>query len=358
MTDYWFRRACSRDAWARGALAASALLLLAALVPGARAQGSLLPVGADPRGTTVSGISSGAFMAVQFHVAFSSEIAGVGSVAGGPYLCAEGSVSIALGRCMDANLLFGAPDAAYLLRRADDLAAFRHIDPLENLARSRVYVFGGGGDKTVRRPVVESLIAFYRAAGVPETAMAIRLDVPAGHGFVVDGPGDGPGEACGVTAPPYINDCDYDQAGAILRHLLAGTATRAATPAGRLLRFDQAEFLPRPRSHGMDEIGFAYVPPDCASGGVPCRVHIVFHGCQQGRGRLDDRFVTGTGYLNWADAYRLVVLFPQAADVPISNPRGCWDFFAHDDPQYATRDGRQMVAVKRMLDRLRSAAPR
>lgn len=340
------------------------LLLLCSLLPdGARARDSLPAVGAAP-GTTVSGISSGAFMAVQFHVAFSGEVAGVGSVAGGPYLCAEGSVSVALGRCMHAHPLFGPPDAAYLLRRASNLAAFGHIDPVENLARSRVYVFGGGADATVRRPVVESLVAFYRAAGVPEAAMATRLDMPAGHGFAVDGPADGPAESCGTTAPPFINDCGYDQAGAILRQLLpddaeAAAARGPAAPAGRLLRFNQSEFLPEPRRHGMDEVGFAYLPPNCEGGrgAAPCRVHVAFHGCEQGRERLDDLFATGTGYLEWAEAYRLVVLFPQAAAVPVSNPQGCWDFFAHDDPDYATRDGRQIAAVKRMLDRLQTPAP-
>jgi poly(3-hydroxybutyrate) depolymerase len=350
-------------AWARSALlAASGLLLVPALVAGARAQERLPAIGASGDGTTVSGISSGAFMAVQFHVAFSGEVTGVGAVAGGPYLCAEGSVSIALGRCMRAHPLLGAPDAGYLLRRAGTLAEFGHIDPIANLAKARIYVFWGGRDETVRRPVVESLVAFYRAAGVPEASLEARLDMPAGHGFVVDGPGEEPGETCETTAPPFINDCGYDQAGAIFRHLLpvadAAAAARAAVPAGRLLRFAQAEFLPEPRRHGMDETGFAYVPPGCeAEAGASCRVHVAFHGCEQGREDLDDLFATAAGYLNWADGYRLVVLFPQAAAVPVSNPKGCWDFFAHDDPDYATREGRQMAAVKRMLERLRSPAP-
>jgi len=38
--------------------------------------------------TTVSGISAGAYMANQFHVAFSSTVKGAGIVAGGPYICA------------------------------------------------------------------------------------------------------------------------------------------------------------------------------------------------------------------------------------------------------------------------------
>lgn len=39
--------------------------------------------------TTVSGISAGGFMAVQFAVAFSASISGAGIFAGGPYWCAQ-----------------------------------------------------------------------------------------------------------------------------------------------------------------------------------------------------------------------------------------------------------------------------
>jgi len=49
--------------------------------------------------TTVSGLSGGAFFAVQFHVAFSSKIQGVGVLAGGPYYCAMDNMDVALGRC-------------------------------------------------------------------------------------------------------------------------------------------------------------------------------------------------------------------------------------------------------------------
>ena len=51
------------------------------------------PLGAysnlDPNGITVSGISSGAFFAHQFHVACSGLVKGAGMVAGGLYACAE-----------------------------------------------------------------------------------------------------------------------------------------------------------------------------------------------------------------------------------------------------------------------------
>ena len=40
---------------------------------------------------STSGISSGAFMATQMHVAYSASIKGAGVVAGGPYHCALGN---------------------------------------------------------------------------------------------------------------------------------------------------------------------------------------------------------------------------------------------------------------------------
>lgn len=52
---------------------------------------------ADITHTTVSGISSGAYMAVQMHFAYSQFIKGAGVFAGGPYLCALGDFYRATG---------------------------------------------------------------------------------------------------------------------------------------------------------------------------------------------------------------------------------------------------------------------
>src|SRR5690349_978678 len=53
----------------------------------------------DPHETSVSGLSSGAFMAVQFAIAHSSTIKGVGIIAGGPYYCAKGVPLTAMTLC-------------------------------------------------------------------------------------------------------------------------------------------------------------------------------------------------------------------------------------------------------------------
>src|SRR5918993_4985976 len=68
-------------------LVAGAALLLGT-APG-RAAEPLPALGVDPTQTSVSGISSGAYMAGQFHLAFSTTVVGAGVVAGGPWGCAS-----------------------------------------------------------------------------------------------------------------------------------------------------------------------------------------------------------------------------------------------------------------------------
>jgi hypothetical protein len=57
----------------------------------------------DSSSVTVSGLSSGAFMAVQMQFAYSASLRGAGIVAGGPFWCAKGSVSDALTVCVWAR---------------------------------------------------------------------------------------------------------------------------------------------------------------------------------------------------------------------------------------------------------------
>jgi pimeloyl-ACP methyl ester carboxylesterase len=70
-------------AWCR----AAAGLVVWVLNAGANAQ-PLELLAIDPDDVTVSGVSSGGFMALQFAVAHSGIVRGVGVIAGGPYYCA------------------------------------------------------------------------------------------------------------------------------------------------------------------------------------------------------------------------------------------------------------------------------
>jgi poly(3-hydroxybutyrate) depolymerase len=172
-------------------------------------------------------------------------------------------------------------------------------------------------------------------------------NIGAGHGFVTTDHG----VACTTTGSPFINDCDYDQAGAILAAIYGELSPPADSLGGRILVFDQGEFVAQPASHSMGDVGYVYIPTVCEQGDAGCRLHVVFHGCKQSRADIGDQFYTRTGYNRWADANGIVVLYPQA--VPGSgNPNGCWDWWGYNGADYHTRSGTQMAAVKAMVMRL------
>jgi poly(3-hydroxybutyrate) depolymerase len=329
---------------ARWRMAASVAVAVFLTTSAARGAEPLPSFDVDLGRTSVSGLSSGAYMAGQFHVAFSGTLIGAGIIAGGPYLCAEGQLSLALNRCMQTSL--GMPDPARLLERAERMADRGQIDRLAELAGDRVYVFSGTQDHTVTPPVVAQVSAFYRLAGVPKAAIEFLDQLPAGHAIVTEDQGN----ACSFTGSPFINDCDYDQAGAMLSHIYGPLNPPAAGPSGALIEFDQSEFLHNPTAHGMSETGFAYVPADCAAGGR-CRVHVAFHGCKQTEALIGDAFLSAAGYNRWADSNNLIVLYPQAHET-LFNPNACWDWWGYDDPDYASKSGRQMAATRAMLTRL------
>lgn len=321
------------------------LAALAGLALPATAATPLRSYAIDRNRISVSGLSSGAFMAGQMHVAFSDRLVGAGIVAGGPYGCADGSLAFALQRCMDTAL--GIPDPAALLGEAKAAAAAGRIARLGGLAGDRIYVFSGTNDETVHPEVVATVPQFYRMVGVAATDLEIVDTMPAGHAFIVESAPNG----CGVTRTPFVNDCNYDQAGAILTHIYGPPATPpAARPAGELIEFDQEEFLRDPTVHGLGTSGWLYVPPRCAAGAA-CGVHVVFHGCKQTAPLVGDAVTRRTGYNRWADALDLIVLYPQAHKTSL-NPNSCWDWWGYDDPAYATRAGRQMAATDAMLGRL------
>ena len=362
-----FSRALAERGWAA---LAWGLLALATLLPAActRQAPPLPALGADIEAISVSGLSSGAYMAGQFQLAHGRRVAGAGIIAGGPWGCADslaarilpgpGAVFVNLGKAINGCMLnglkaWGVPNPVKLARKAARLAAEGRIDPLSALREDRVYLFTGGRDRTVVPAIVKAAAAFYREVGVPEAQIRLVTNPRAGHGFITRDAG----AECSASAAPYINDCDYDQAGALLRHIHGPLAPPSASPKGRLLVFDQTEFTRDFRNHGMGHVGLAYVPDACeprgdgVAGGGACRVHVVFHGCGQNRDLVGDRFARQSGFSRWADTNRMIVLFPQTGIGP-ANAQGCWDWWGLTGPGYLTRDAPQIKAVRRMLARL------
>ncbi|AWN47060.1 poly(3-hydroxybutyrate) depolymerase [Methylobacterium terrae] len=333
--------------------------------------------------SSISGLSSGAFMAVQVHVAHSASFSGAGIIAGGPYRCAEsfrGAGFLAADAYTRSAMAIGmtplipqmAPDAARLAALATETAGRGGIDPLHHLAGQRLYIFTGSADTVVYSDVVARTRRFYELLGVRPGDILYRSDLAAGHAIITDNPEDSP---LATNRPPYINDGGFMQSHDILRHIYGDLAPPTDGLAGRLVRFDQTEFFDGEPRASMSRFGYAYIPSAVCAGRAPARVHVVLHGCKQGynyvnyvRGRPDianqppygNRYVTTTGYNHIAESNDIIVLYPQAEGSDggdMQNPDGCWDWWGYTspdpyEPDYYSKRAIQIGAIHRMLERL------
>lgn len=297
-----------------------------------------LPSNLTLHSVTVSGISSGAFQAVQLQVALSEKIKGAASIAGGIYGCAEAQAGKAL-QCM---MMPSNIKSEVFIEKAKEAAEKKRIDPLSALKPARIYLFQSRADKVVKIEAETKLKEFF-SAFVPAQNIREEFSDLAAHGF----PTEDFGNECEKQGLPWIQNCAKDGAGEILSHLYGDLQPPTAKPS-RAQPFDQtlyataeAQMLPE---------GRIYIPAACASG-ASCRLHIALHGCQMSLNYVQEQFVEKAGYNRWAEANNIVVLYPQV-DKSSKNPNGCWDWFGYTGPDYAYKSGKQIQAIQKMMEAL------
>ncbi|CAL8116699.1 unnamed protein product [Orchesella dallaii] len=283
---------------------------------------------------TISGLSSGGAIAMQYHVAFSSEIKGAAIFAGVPFGCYK------VNYCMYASTVI----VSNLAKDITDLATANKIDNPRNLNGTKVFVFHGTRDTTVDPAFGRKLEQLYQVfGGVTKNEYTIG----AVHGF----PTNFYGAPCGSSsaATYYINNCNYHGSNIAMNHLLGGSfAPPASSAAGQLLQYDQTEFGGSAVS-SMDSTGFVYIPTGCQDKTRQCKLHIAFHGCAQSKTNLNDIYARKIGMLEVAEANNIIVLFPQAApNILVGNPNACWDWWGYLGANFLNKDGAQMKAVHAM----------
>lgn len=356
-----------------------ALDLLAALFAGlcfacvAAAAQPLPKLNIDIKQTSISGISSGGFMSVQFQVAHSSIVKGAGIVAGGPFYCSQDDVLKATTTCsctgepsLPCQVSATSAQVPALVSATRAMFRGKLIDDPANVAGQRVLTISGGKDPLVPQPIAAQLSAFYAALGLPSQRLSAVALADAGHTM----PTPTFGSACMLTQEPYIGKCGFDSAREILSWIYGPLVPRSGNKVnGKFIEFDQRPFIPKDSllsflwRSGLDSTGWIYVPNNCAKGAA-CRVHVALHGCKQGQSYLPLKpppggglyygttFVKNTGYDRWADNNSLVVLFPQATSIPGMNPNGCWDWWGYTGGDYANQKGVQIRALRAMVDHL------
>jgi poly(3-hydroxybutyrate) depolymerase len=335
------------------------LAAVAALTAGltAHAVVSLPAYNVDTSKTSVSGLSSGGFMANQLGYAYSATFMGVGVFAAGPFMCAGHSNYTA---CMYNATI----SSAQLTTMQNDLNAWsgNQIDNKANVAGQKIYMFVGASDSTVGPNPMAGVKTQYTNNGV----LAANLDyinrASTGHVFPPDFDATG-NNTCSTTASPYISNCSYDGAKAAFTKFYGTLNARNDAPAAaNYIEFNQTAFSTNP---GMAATGWVYVPASCQAG-TQCKVHVALHGCQQNYATIGDKFVKNTGYTRWADTNNIIVLFPQtkvdstsratAASGSLANSNGCWDWIGWYGSNFAQKTGTQAAAIKAMVAQLSSGA--
>jgi hypothetical protein len=362
--------------------------------------------GGDASEVSISGISSGAAMAVQYAVGHSSSITGVGSIAGPPWGCADGSASQAINTCMCAR-----QDPGNKIASARQLAATGKIDSLsassKPLRLGRSYVFQSPADATVVEKAGKASAAFLSAfiGSSPEIDFGNAADGSdkAGHGIIAP---DSHNESCQFDGheTTYVRTCGAEDNAGKLFHALYDNQNLPFDPSQRVSniaesevwQFDQKHLIDgakpgtavapdtiwgfwwfvwtfsseRRKNFDMAEKGYIYVPPSCRVSGSSCRVHVALHGCKQD---VKD-FANKAGYNNWAEHYKVIVVYPaiqpslslsgEACQTPIDpvldaapieiNPNGCWDWWGYLDTagqknRYLTKAAPQMRVIEGII---------
>jgi len=324
-------------------------LLLLAVLGSSSAQRALGRYNVDPKAVSTSGISSGASMAIQMHVAYSSRFMGVGSIAGSAYWCAKGSLLTALNACMS---LPAQVNVAELRTQTNTYANAGDIDATINMRDDRVYIFAGTRDTTVVPGESQKIDEYYRSY-INALQIKTEYSIVAAH----TQPTIDYGNACATAASPYISKCNYNGAYELLNWIYGGNLQRPGSSVplvGDFYEFDQREFfyISAPSVSSMDTVGFVYVPSNCINSQIKCRLHVAFHGCVMGRHAIRDVYARNAGYNEVGELNNIIILYPQAISSAGSNPNGCWDWWGYTIPKYATKGANQPLATIRMVDKV------
>ena len=328
---------------------------------------------------SVSGVSSGAYMAAQLQVAYSKTFMGAGSIAGGPYYCAENMTDITTIKlkCMAGQGIIPDDYAPYR-DKAIELSKEGKIDDVSNLRHSRVFIFNSVEDQIINPGLgYLSVLFFQHFSEDPENDVLALNAIPGyanyalAHGMPtsMDGYDDYINYADKATpcAPansqeypwfpneflrgndPWLYHCPYpneyapviegySMAKDLLGHIY-GNINEPLEAAGTITSHQQLQFVDDPdiktvddlHKHGIGESLYVYTPSACKADPGRCdKLHVALHGCQQfpewtftgktgsqkaGKKIQFDDLFYNGPFNGLAEANGIVVLYPQAHNI-------------------------------------------
>ncbi len=280
---------------------------------------------------SVSGFSSGGFMAVQMGTIFSSEISAVGTAAGGFFYCAENHLQekieegkrapflgtrnlflfqnnpgilsdVFTGRAfrLDVNNWVspaaGNPNYTSVsicmqnpkMASLPSLKEFEEkglIDSIENLKNQRIYIYHGKSDALIHPEMSKRLKEYYISNGVDERQIQLK-NISGGHNIPTNNSKLG---SCQSQTFPYLSSCDFNMAEELLKQMTGDSLARAEANLSHLYRVDQnlipvneglkVEDWKSPAS-SLGAYGYLYANDACLKKPGSCKLHIALHGCE------------------------------------------------------------------------------
>ena len=210
--------------------------------------------GANPNDVSISGVSSGAAMAIQYAVAHSKSIVGVGAIAGPQWGCADGSITEAVNDCM-----CGRAELKPKIRVARQLSANGKIDSLSSRkpeALNRSYVFHSPADTTVVKKSAAANIAFLTKfiGATPQVDWGNPVDGSdkAGHGIISPEDGNDPCQADGNEVT-YIRRCGAEDNAGKMFNALFGQGS-SFDPSKRVNDIPDSDVWQFDQSNLIDEV--------------------------------------------------------------------------------------------------------
>lgn len=295
--------------------------------------------------TTVSGLSSGGYMAAQFQLAHADWVKGAAVVAAGPLYCAQNNLMTALDHCINK---VGSPiPLADLNKQLKDWSAQGLLATEQQIKQSKIWLLHGTADQKIAKPVADALHTQYQQ-WLPASQLRYVQDKNFAHHM----PTLREGSVCDSSEPPFLGKCNYDAAGEALKFLITNLKTAAQTSSGTIYPIDQQKVAGE-LAATMAEQGYLYVPKSCEQG-QSCTLHISFHGCNQHAEAVGMAYVEKAGFNPYADSNNMVVLYPQtrSSNLMPMNPQACWDWWGYTDANYANRKGLQIQAVVKLAQSL------
>jgi hypothetical protein len=312
------------------------LVVITTLVCGQASSSDTLPldpISINPEKVSVAGMSAGAMMAHQLHIAYPEIFSGAALLAGGPFGCAGGSLATAMSRCM--GKVEGSLPVDQFAEEIRAASITNQLGDLSQLVNDKVWAYHGTLDLIVAPEQSEALVELYKIF-IDEDQITYVDNVAAAHTF----PTLTNGNACDAVASPFVSACNFDAAGESLQFLYG----ELNAPAENILTDLIEVKLPHAEQAGLLQSAFLFVPEACRNESAGCKAQMVLHGCNQSSAQIGTGFITESDYLGWAEANNIVLAFPQVA-VSATNPFACWDWWGYTGESYRWRNGKQMQVL-------------